>query len=130
MSLSGVPPMSIAAALADGELVIAVVRADDVAVGVDDLHRSLARLHGRLFLDDFRVTVFPERSRSRTTLFARDGKAGCSAVAHLGLGHVAEREQRFGQLRLGELEEKIGLVLGAIDRLAQREASAAAGDAW
>jgi hypothetical protein len=34
--------------------------------------------------------------------------------AHLGLGHAAEREERAGELLLGEAEEEVGLVLGQI----------------
>ena len=36
--------------------------------------------------------------------------------AHLRLGGVAEREQRVGQLLLGEHAEHVGLVLAAVDR--------------
>ena len=34
--------------------------------------------------------------------------------AHLGLGHVAEREEGVRELRLREAEEEVGLVLGEV----------------
>src|SRR5689334_21988397 len=46
-------------------------------------------------------------------------------VAHLGLPHLAEGEERVAELLLRELEEEIRLVLGAVDGLAQLERAVA-----
>ena len=45
-------------------------------------------------------------------------------LAHLGLGHLAQRKQRAAQLLLGQAEEKISLVLGAIGGPLQQPAPA------
>ena len=51
-------------------------------------------------------------------------------VAHLGLGHLAEGEERAAELLLRQLEEEVRLILRQVQRLAQLEAAVGvAGDA-
>src|SRR5579862_5442599 len=45
-------------------------------------------------------------------------------LAHFGLGHAAQREQRAAELVLSQPKQEVGLVLGEIGRTLQQPASA------
>src|SRR6185369_2933108 len=98
-----------------------------VAVDVDDLSRAFAGGDSSLTLHDGGVAVLlRDEADLVRLLLAGHGQAGRAGdLAHLRLRHLAEGEERVAELLLGELEEEIRLVLGAVDGLAQLERAVA-----
>ena len=91
-----------AAPLSDREVVVALVRAYNVAVDVGDLPRGLRRLNPGLALDDLRVAVRLRHKADlvRLLLLRHRQPPRLGDGPHLRLGELSEREQRLGQLRL------------------------------
>src|SRR5204863_9556637 len=92
-----------------------------VALDADDLSLHLTRRDPRLVLDDRGVAVGLRHEADLVRLLlARDREtAHLRDIAHLRLGQLAEREERFRELRLRQLEEEVGLILREIARLPQ-----------
>src|ERR1700722_4839240 len=105
-------------ALADGEVVNAVVLADDFAAGGDQLAGGVGQcfaLFGEKSVDEALVIAAgDETDFLRVGLLGRGEAVLAGEVADLGLGHVSKRKQSAAELLLGEAEKKIRLVLALV----------------
>src|SRR6185437_13527417 len=106
-----------ALALADGEAVDALVRADHRPVGVNDRTWRGAQLAGQ---EAAGIAVGDEAHVVAVGLVRDQQPAGVRLLPHLGLGRVAQREQRVRDLVLVEHREHVGLVLAGVDGPLQR----------
>ncbi len=101
----------------------ALVLAQRAAVARDDRAARVWRLHAGLLhvrAQERRViAVGNETDFLAVALFSHRQVEGPRQLAHRGLGHLAQRKQRARELRLGEAEQKIGLILGGIHRAQQ-----------
>jgi hypothetical protein len=110
-----------ALALADGEGGQALVLAQQATVLKAD--RTWDEGLGYLLAQEARhPALADEADILALALVCRDQAAAARFVAHLLLGQGADREQRMGELLLGEAEEEVGLVLGAIRRDGEHQA--------
>src|SRR5262249_39052055 len=107
------------APLAHRVAVDAAVAPEHAARGVDDL--ALTRQRARLrALHRARVVAVGNEADLLALGLLRGGEPErARALAHLGLGHRAERKVRGAELRLREPEQEVGLVLVGIDRAPQ-----------
>ncbi len=104
-------------ALADGEAVRALVAAQHLAGGVvDDVAAVVGRGGAELLLEPAGVVaVGDEADVVGVRLVGDQQPAAPGLEPDVGLGGVAEREQRVRELLLGEHAEHVGLVLAHVD---------------
>ncbi|TPW00551.1 MAG: Uncharacterized protein FD125_3105, partial [bacterium] len=99
------------------------MRAEDAALRIHDGPRGLRRLQ-MLAQEAILVAVAHEADVLAVRLLRRAQAQVPRDRADLGLGQLPQRKQRPGQLRLGQVEEDVRLVLRGIRGAAQHRAAA------
>jgi len=107
-------------ALADSEIVDAIVTAEDFAGIGDDLAFAGADgnlVFGSVGVNELDVIAVWHETKLHAFGLVGDGQRGAmSDVANVALGELAEREFAAGKLFLRKSPEKIGLILAGIER--------------
>src|SRR5689334_22558531 len=115
-------------ALADGEVVNAVMTAEDAAIAGDEFAggvRELLALLGEIRVNEALVVAAgDEADLLRVGLFRQRQAVLAGELAHLRLAHFAQRKARAAELLLREAKKKVRMVLGGVGGAAQKPAVA------
>src|SRR5258708_10378597 len=105
--------------LADGEIVNAIVAAEDFAGFIDDVAVAGAErnfIFGRVGVNELHVIAVGHKAKLHALWFIGDGQSGATGdFADLVLGKFAERKFAARELLLRKSPEKIGLVFAGIE---------------
>src|SRR5207248_3601205 len=115
-----------ALALSNGEVVNAGMLANYFAIRgyqfASGVRQSIAAL-GKIGIKKILVVAAgDEADLLRIGLFGEREAVLASQFANLRLGHLSQRKERSAELLLGEAEEKISLILGAVVRALKQPA--------